>query len=331
MDTVYYQYRHPYNNKALYIAIVLSILLHFSFLTLSHAPFEKREIEKIKVKYIDAPKEKVKNDVPSQIVETAKPLKEEKPLTEKLLSEFDAKGHQKDGKKSDVSETIKTAVPMNKPKGVEKQQIQKSQPVKEEKKVETKKEEKPLITNKPTLYEKKEIKKVEEKKEEKKKESLVMAKNSINQPKGTKNSALLSKELPILDGADLAQYASVNKGNEDLSDSDTISLDTENYKYISYFNHLKRKIELVWNYPKEAAMQGASGKLQLKFTLQKDGKLLKVVLLSSTGYTVLDNAAIEALKKASPYNPFPETINKEKINIIANFVYFPSYQLLRGR
>lgn len=332
MSAAYYNYRHPRrDNRAILIAIALSILLHLIILFLAEqAPQKAPENEKIKIKYLPPEPEKkvqAKSDLPSQIIETKKPDKKEKPMSERLLSEFDSKGHFTEGKKSNRSESSKTVVPLNKPKGAEKEQKKAvEQPAQKE--TVKKQEKRPIKKKGPSLREKQE--KAKEAKKQKQ-VSPLFAKNTQEMQKGAKQGFEVNKALPFLDGAELAELATVETGSEDLSDSDTISLDTKNYKYFSYFNHIKRKIELVWEYPKEAGMRGMSGRLQLKFTLRKDGELLKVVLLHSTGYKLLDEAAMEALRAGGPYNPFPKTITKEKINIIANFVYFPSYQVLRGR
>jgi len=332
MSAAHYTYRQPrQENRFVLIAIAISILLHLLILFLAEqAPQKTPETEKVRVKYLPPePKKEIqeKSDLPGQIIETKKPKKQEKSISDQLLSEFDSKGHFTEGKKSDRSESKKTAVPLNKPKGEKKEQKKSvAQPAQKET---VKKQEKRPQGKKGASIQKEQAKAEKVKKE--KQVSPLLAKNIEERRKGERHGIQVNEKLPFLDGADLAELATTKTGSEDLSDSDTISLDTKNYKYFSYFNHIKRKVELVWEYPKQAGMQGMSGKLQLKFTLQKDGELLKVVLLRSTGYKILDDAAMAALKAAGPYNPFPKTIKKDKINIIANFVYFPSYQVLKGR
>ncbi len=134
------------------------------------------------------------------------------------------------------------------------------------------------------------------------------------------------KKLPLLSGADLERYA---KAEEHAEDSEVISLDTRDFRYISYFAHIKRKIELSWTYPEEAARAGVYGELMLRFTLTRDGRLQDVRLVRSSGSRVLDEEAIRAVKFANPYNPFPRRITKNRLQINAVFSYLPSFSALR--
>jgi protein TonB len=50
---------------------------------------------------------------------------------------------------------------------------------------------------------------------------------------------------------------------------------------------------------------------------------MNVRLINSSGYNVLDEAALQAVKSAAPYYPFPVTIDREILPILANFIYSP--------
>lgn len=103
---------------------------------------------------------------------------------------------------------------------------------------------------------------------------------------------------------------------------DTVDLSTQEFKYVSYFTNLKRKIEGVWNYPQESRMRGEQGKLFLEFTINSNGELEQIRLLDSSGYRALDNEAIRAIEVAAPYNPFPESWGElERLHIRASFEY----------
>jgi protein TonB len=111
-----------------------------------------------------------------------------------------------------------------------------------------------------------------------------------------------------------------------LDDDEPVSLDTTEVKYASYFARIKHQIERVWVYPIEAAERGISGDLTLTFRVSKDGNLLGVRLLDQSGYEILDVAALKAVKEAAPFYPFPETIQRQKLSIQANFVYTPQFE-----
>lgn len=106
---------------------------------------------------------------------------------------------------------------------------------------------------------------------------------------------------------------------------DTIDLNTTHFKYYSYFIGLKKQIEDVWHYPKDAATKGKHGKLNLIFTVSSDGDLENFKVLRSSGYASLDDEAVRAIRVAAPYHPFPKSWEgMERLNIKASFEYRPS-------
>ena len=128
----------------------------------------------------------------------------------------------------------------------------------------------------------------------------------------------LQGALAMLDDLNLEKYTKqkLNVPNEEpLDDNKPIPLDTKEVKYVSYFNRIKQQIQLVWTYPIQAAEKKISGQLTLKFEISRDGNLLSVGLTNSSGFNILDVAAIKSVKEAAPYYPFPITIKKKKLSI----------------
>jgi protein TonB len=109
----------------------------------------------------------------------------------------------------------------------------------------------------------------------------------------------------------------------------TIDLDNREPHYVDYLALLKRRIERVWGYPPEAANSGISGDLLLIFTLNKSGSLIDLRLIRSSGFPVLDEAAIRAVKLAAPYDPFPPYMGTDPWNIRASFTYYLPYGFRR--
>jgi protein TonB len=140
--------------------------------------------------------------------------------------------------------------------------------------------------------------------------------------------------LAMLDDLNLKKYATQKlktQNKEHLDDNKPIPLDTKEVKYVSYFNRIKQQIQLVWVYPNQAAEKKISGQLTLKFEISRDGNLLGVHLNNSSGFNILDIAAIKSVKEAAPYYPFPMTIKKKKISILATFVYNPNQHKPKDR
>lgn len=99
------------------------------------------------------------------------------------------------------------------------------------------------------------------------------------------------------------------------------ALNAPEIQYISYFASIKRKIELVWQYPQEAAAAGIQGELIVDFVIGRNGNLESVNLLQGSGFKILDDEALGAIRTASPYNPIPETYAIPNLRIRAHFIY----------
>jgi protein TonB len=77
------------------------------------------------------------------------------------------------------------------------------------------------------------------------------------------------------------------------------------------------------NYPAEARNSGLYGDLRLLATLRKDGSLKEVLVVHSSGSTLLDDAAIRIVRLAAPYPPFPEEMsrNVDELEIIRTWSF----------
>ena len=74
--------------------------------------------------------------------------------------------------------------------------------------------------------------------------------------------------------------------------------------YNHYLTQLKKRVESVWKYP-----EGVSGvqKVAILFTLDRAGRLVQSEVLDSTDAR-LNASAVEAMKRASPFAPIPESL-----------------------
>jgi len=111
------------------------------------------------------------------------------------------------------------------------------------------------------------------------------------------------------------------KGEGGKRKNDTITFGTQDYRYAGYMRKLKEKIESIWEYPPEAAKKGLYGDLRISFTIKKDGKLGAVELIRTSGYKMLDDAALKALKDGEPYWPIPDDWGMDSYTINGHFYY----------
>ncbi len=107
-----------------------------------------------------------------------------------------------------------------------------------------------------------------------------------------------------------------NRNNEE-----TISLDTRDKRYVSYTSILKKRLASYWGYPREAKEKLMEGKSHVLFSLSREGMLTGITVVDSSGHEILDREAVDAIKRSSPFPPFPDSITAGRLNINVTFDY----------
>jgi protein TonB len=79
-----------------------------------------------------------------------------------------------------------------------------------------------------------------------------------------------------------------------------------------YLQSWRRKVEAVGNlnYPAAARRDQLYGSLRLLVAITPDGDLMEVRILDSSGYAILDDAAVRIVQLAAPFAPFPPEMRK---------------------
>ncbi len=131
-------------------------------------------------------------------------------------------------------------------------------------------------------------------------------------------------------GSELGKFAMSSTGDViEMGDEAIVSLNTTSFKYMDYFESVRAAVEDVWAYPEDAIINGLSGRVILRFTLKKTGELENVRLVKSAGHKSLDDEARAAVKLAAPYHPFPQTLDKKRIHVVATFIYQPTFSSIK--
>jgi TonB family protein len=100
-----------------------------------------------------------------------------------------------------------------------------------------------------------------------------------------------------------------------------VPLDTPDPNYREYMQRVRQRIYAKWNYPREAQDRELAGRLVIEFHIGKDGQLLSLELVSSSGESILDSSALSAVKMAERYPPLPETMQRDVLPVVAIFSY----------
>ena len=80
-----------------------------------------------------------------------------------------------------------------------------------------------------------------------------------------------------------------------------------------YLDNWRRRIEAVGNlnYPEQARRNRIYGSLRLLVSILPDGSVEDIQILESSGHNLLDQAAVEIVSLAAPFEPFPEELQAE--------------------
>lgn len=92
-----------------------------------------------------------------------------------------------------------------------------------------------------------------------------------------------------------------------------ITANTREHLYASYMRAWVAKVERVgnMNYPEQARQRNLEGSLVLGVDVLADGSIERVQVLRSSGYDLLDEAAVRIVRLAAPYAALPPDVREE--------------------
>jgi protein TonB len=140
--------------------------------------------------------------------------------------------------------------------------------------------------------------------------------------KPTPNLLQRSLEIASLEARLDAQQQAYSRRPRVLQVTASSTLQSSNAWYVQNWVSKVTRVGNM-NYPAEARNSGLYGDLRLLVTLRKDGSLKEVLVMQSSGSTLLDDAAIRIVRLAAPYPPFPEEMsrNVDELEIIRTWSF----------
>lgn len=92
-----------------------------------------------------------------------------------------------------------------------------------------------------------------------------------------------------------------------------VSADTREATIAAYLDSWKRRVERVGAgyFPERGQLDRLKGSPTLEVSIDVNGQLVEVLLRQSSGSSVLDRAALDILRRASPFEPFPAAVRAE--------------------
>jgi len=132
------------------------------------------------------------------------------------------------------------------------------------------------------------------------------------QPEPTKSETATQPETPNNQAAQDTQSMAQNGTNS--TDGVNVSQDVD---FGPFMADLEKRIKLHWVPPRGSE----SRKVRLMLFLQRDGRLLKVETLVSSGDQNADLAAVAAAEASAPFMTFPEQIHEDVLPVEFTFDY----------
>lgn len=108
---------------------------------------------------------------------------------------------------------------------------------------------------------------------------------------------------------------------DDIDEGSTRFLNTDDIQFGSFLRRFETAVYGVWRYPQEAALKGVEGVTPVKITFNRQGEIVKVQLLDSSGSRILDDEVFRTLRLIGPMGNLPRSYGKEEFNLIAFFQY----------
>ncbi|UTF59289.1 energy transducer TonB [Gilvimarinus sp. DA14] len=103
------------------------------------------------------------------------------------------------------------------------------------------------------------------------------------------------------------------------------SVATKTAPEAEYLLNWSRKIEQVGNdnYPQQALSQRITGKLRMSVTINPNGTIRELELSESSGIGILDQAALQIVRLAAPFDPIPAQVraNYDQLQIIRTWSF----------
>jgi len=119
---------------------------------------------------------------------------------------------------------------------------------------------------------------------------------------GVWNDKIKTPIVPVVEDTDIAEW-------QDEPERVSVSVPPDDQQRVmterTYTEMVQKQIEAVKQYPKRAQRRNDQGVVTLVFTIGMDGEIVSVNIIKSSGSRILDGAALDAVKKASPFTPPP--------------------------
>ncbi len=153
------------------------------------------------------------------------------------------------------------------------------------------------------------------------KKNIIPPKAANRQEQSTlEQETITEHKLNLYDNKDIIDRIA-NAKKEQPKGEDSASYNVFEERYASYFAKFRRRIYQLWEYPTASIQRGETGVVKLSFSILKDGSIVNIRMLESSGYPNLDREVMRVIKNMGKV-PLPESYELNQLNVEeAYFIY----------
>lgn len=145
------------------------------------------------------------------------------------------------------------------------------------------------------------------------------AEKESSQNANKENKQIVNEERRIYENKEINKDVNTGMGNG--SPNREIALARAKNNIDAYRRRLAEKLAQAKFYPKLAQRRGMEGKVMVHFVIDRAGTIRSMQIKESSGYAMLDEAALDAVYSIGRFDPFPEGITDAQLEITFAMVY----------
>ena len=88
-----------------------------------------------------------------------------------------------------------------------------------------------------------------------------------------------------------------------------------------FAGQLKGRLEESMHYPRAARLAGQEGKVVVRFVIDRNGRVLSIVLEKASGHAILDREAVEMIERGEPFPIMPTEMGDEVLELRVPIAY----------
>ncbi len=135
-------------------------------------------------------------------------------------------------------------------------------------------------------------------------------------------SALKEVKVASLGGGDGIDLGQLTGGEKGFAEQGPLSFETQWYDWGPYAQSMVSRIRVNWyaNMP-QIIRTGMKGKVTIRFTILRDGRITDITILESSSVPPYDYAAKKAIELSSPLQPLPKDFPNPSERVTCIFFY----------